>query len=292
MAEPIIAVLEQLDQLEDIVLEGSRIPFSGGRLVNEQDAVEVIDALRDALPVQLNQAVELIRQREEFIEKARSQAEEIVAQGRREREQLIQTASVRQEAERQVLEMREQTRQQCEQLQMQVRQQVAQAEQDHQTRLAQMEQQFAARRQQLEQEAADRKLVVAARTNKVAVVAAVAVVVAAAAWPPAIFALPLVLALAAVRVPAAFVRRVCGAGRRPRGRAYPSAARPPAHCRGLGPRPFSLWTTAVVVCHPTARRVLPVGTWLSHASCPAERVALAGDDVACHPSRVLALGWG
>ena len=113
MAEPIIAVLEQLDQLEDIVLEGSRIPFSGGRLVNEQDAVEVIDALRDALPVQLNQAVELIRQREEFIEKARAQAEEIVAQGKREREQLIQTASVRQEAERQVLEMREQTRQQC-----------------------------------------------------------------------------------------------------------------------------------------------------------------------------------
>ena len=156
MAEPIIAVLEQLDQLEEIVLEGSRIPFSGGRLVNEQDAAEVIDALRDALPVQLEEAVKLISQREEFIEKARSQAEEIVAQGRREREQLIQTASVRQEAERQVLEMREQTRQQCEQLQLQVRQQIAHAEQDHQTRLAQMEQQFAARRQQLEQEAADR----------------------------------------------------------------------------------------------------------------------------------------
>ena len=120
MAEATITVLDQLDQLEEIVLEGSRIPFSGGRLVNEQDAIEVMDALREALPTQLSQAVDLIRQREEFIGQARQQADEIIATGKREREQ------------------------------------VAQAEQEHQARMAQMEQQFAARRQQLEQEAAER----------------------------------------------------------------------------------------------------------------------------------------
>jgi vacuolar-type H+-ATPase subunit H len=156
MAETTITVLEQLDQLEEIVLEGSRIPFSGGRLVNEQDAVEVMDALREALPPQLSQAVELIRQRDEFIAQARTQADEIVSQGRQQREQLISSASIRQEAERQVAELREQARQQCEQLLLQARQQAAQAEQDHQGRMAQMEQQFAARRQQLEQEAAER----------------------------------------------------------------------------------------------------------------------------------------
>jgi hypothetical protein len=37
MSETRITVLDQLDQLEEIVLDGSRIPFSGGRLVNEQD---------------------------------------------------------------------------------------------------------------------------------------------------------------------------------------------------------------------------------------------------------------
>ena len=37
MSEIRFSVLDQLDQLEEIVLEGSRIPFSGGRLVNEQD---------------------------------------------------------------------------------------------------------------------------------------------------------------------------------------------------------------------------------------------------------------
>ena len=40
MDEASITVLDQLDQLEEIMLEGTRIPFSGGRLVNEQDATD------------------------------------------------------------------------------------------------------------------------------------------------------------------------------------------------------------------------------------------------------------
>jgi F0F1-type ATP synthase membrane subunit b/b' len=156
MAEVRLTVLDQLDQLEEIVLDGSRIPFSGGRLVNEQDAIELMDALRDALPTQITQADELIRKRDGFIDKARQQAEEILGHARREREQLISTASIRQEAERHVAELREQARQQCEQMVLQARQQAAQVEQEQQARLAQMEQHFAHRRQQLEQEAQTR----------------------------------------------------------------------------------------------------------------------------------------
>ena len=156
MAEAAITVLNQLDQLEEVVLEGSRIPFSGGRLVNEQDAIEVMDALRECLPDQLQLAADLIRQREEYISKAKKQADGIVATAKREREQLTSSASIRQEAERQVAELRDQARLQCEQVLSQARQQVANAEQEQQSRLAQMEQQFALRRQQLEQEAAER----------------------------------------------------------------------------------------------------------------------------------------
>lgn len=157
MSETRITVLDQLDQLEEIVLDGSRIPFSGGRLVNEQDAIEAMDSLRDSLPLQISQAEELLRQREGFIEKARHQAEEIVAQARREREQLIQSSAIRQEAERQGADLREQARLQADQLMGQARAQAAQAEQDHHLRMAQMEQAFAGRRQQLEQEAQQRR---------------------------------------------------------------------------------------------------------------------------------------
>jgi hypothetical protein len=157
MADPQITVLDQLDQLEEVVLDGSRIPFSGGRLVNETDAMEVIDALREAVPPQLALARDLLNQKDDFIGKARHQADDILQAAQREREQLINSAGIRQEAERQVNEMREQARQQCDQLLLQARAQAAQAEQEQQMRLAQLEQQFAARRQQLEQEAAERQ---------------------------------------------------------------------------------------------------------------------------------------
>jgi cell division septum initiation protein DivIVA len=157
MADPQITVLDQLDQLEEVVLDGSRIPFSGGRLVNETDAMEVIDGLREAIPPQLALARDLLSQKDDFIGKARQKADEILQTAQREREQLINSAGIRQEAERQVHEMREQARQQCDQVLLQARSQAAQAEQEQQMRLAQLEQQFAARRQQLEQEAAERQ---------------------------------------------------------------------------------------------------------------------------------------
>ena len=113
MAEAqLTSVLDQLDQLEEIVLDGTRVPFSGGRLVNEQDAIELMDAVREALPPQLAQAEELVAKKDEFINQARQQAEEILNQARQQREQLINSQAIRQEAERQGAELREQGRQQ------------------------------------------------------------------------------------------------------------------------------------------------------------------------------------
>ena len=126
------SVLDQLDQLEEVVLEGSRLPFTGGRLVNETDAVELLDAVRDELPKELERAAKLLDRRDEFINTARRNAEEIVEQAQRQREQLVNNAAIRQEAERQVNEMREQARQQCEQLLQKTREQGAKLEQEMQ----------------------------------------------------------------------------------------------------------------------------------------------------------------
>ena len=60
MSDARFAVLDHLDQLEDVLLEGSRIPFSGGRLVNEGDAVEVLDAVRETLPKEVERAAQLL----------------------------------------------------------------------------------------------------------------------------------------------------------------------------------------------------------------------------------------
>ena len=77
-----LEVLDQLDQLEEVVLEGTRVPFSGGRLVNEADAIEILDAVRQTLPGEVERAVELLRQKEAFLIQSRQQVEEIVGQAR------------------------------------------------------------------------------------------------------------------------------------------------------------------------------------------------------------------
>ena len=74
MSEARLTVLDQLDQLEEIVLEGSRVPFTGGRLVNEGEAVDVLDAVREVLPKELERAEQLLLKRDEFINTARQQA--------------------------------------------------------------------------------------------------------------------------------------------------------------------------------------------------------------------------
>ena len=60
MDEVRLSLLEQLEQIEELLLDGSRIPFSGGRLVNEQEAMDVLVALRESLPNQLIEASKII----------------------------------------------------------------------------------------------------------------------------------------------------------------------------------------------------------------------------------------
>ena len=69
--------LDQLDKLEEILLEGGRIPFTGNRLVNEHDAIDTIDDLRESLPGELTKASQIINQGQSYIKEAQHQAEEI-----------------------------------------------------------------------------------------------------------------------------------------------------------------------------------------------------------------------
>ena len=50
MDEIKLLILDQLERLEEIILDGARIPFSGSRLVNEHEAIEILDTIRGSLP--------------------------------------------------------------------------------------------------------------------------------------------------------------------------------------------------------------------------------------------------
>jgi hypothetical protein len=91
------SVLDQLDRLEEIVLDATPLPFSGSRLVNERDAIELMDAVREALPLQLAQAEALLACKEELISEARKEANEILKQAYGEREKRVNSQALRHE---------------------------------------------------------------------------------------------------------------------------------------------------------------------------------------------------
>ena len=157
MGEVKFSIVDQLDQLEEIVLEGSRIPFTGSRLVNEQEAIEILDAVREKLPSEFKEVKELLKQREKFMNVSKLQADEILKNAHQERHRLLDSFAIRHEAERQVSELKNQSRQQCEQLLQSTRQQSARMQQEMQSKLAILEQKYANKKQQLEQETLDRK---------------------------------------------------------------------------------------------------------------------------------------
>lgn len=150
-------LLEQIDLLEELLLEGNRIPFSGGRLVNEQEAIDVMDSIRELIPKELVDASQIISSSKQILNQSKQRAEEMIQEATQQRGNILDKFSIRQEAERQVDEIKIQARAQCEQKLQSARQQSARIEQEMQTNLAHLEQKYSSRRQQLEQEAIDRR---------------------------------------------------------------------------------------------------------------------------------------
>ena len=60
MEEDRLSTLEQLDQLEELLLDGSRVPLTGYVLVNEREAIYLIDSLRESIPTEITKAYEII----------------------------------------------------------------------------------------------------------------------------------------------------------------------------------------------------------------------------------------
>ena len=151
MDRPLIEVLDLLEQLEELLVEGSRLPFSSVRMVNEDEAIELIDALRASLPAEFSRSDQLLHKADAIVNEARQQADALLEQARGERQQLLQSSSIRAEAERRAQELIDQARQQAERSLEQSRQAMATRENQAQQQLRELEQQSIARREQLEQ---------------------------------------------------------------------------------------------------------------------------------------------
>ena len=148
-------ILDQLDQLEEIILQGLHLPLTGMLLVDEQEALEAVNQIRESFPPLFQQAQTLIEQRQIYLQQVRSQGASLIQEAKDKGEQLIQQSI--HEGEFRSKQVMTEAAAQRDMLLEKARQVVAQQEQALQKNLAQAEQQFATRRNQLEQEYITRK---------------------------------------------------------------------------------------------------------------------------------------
>lgn len=72
-------VEEILDQLDELVSNATTLPFSGGKVVLDEEAVSnLIEDIRINLPPQIKQAKAIVAERNDIISKAKREAEQLM----------------------------------------------------------------------------------------------------------------------------------------------------------------------------------------------------------------------
>ena len=75
-------VIDLVDQLEELVSTGRRVPFTAGVVVNEDELLELIDRTRLGLPDELMQARHLLEDQRRVLVEAEQEAERILVSSR------------------------------------------------------------------------------------------------------------------------------------------------------------------------------------------------------------------
>ena len=89
-----IEIVEQLDLLEDLLLEGTRIPFSGARLVNENETAEVLDHIRHLIPNEIPKASRILNIAESYIQQSKVKSKKIIDEATEYRDKLLDNSAI------------------------------------------------------------------------------------------------------------------------------------------------------------------------------------------------------
>jgi hypothetical protein len=67
-----------IDELEDALAEGRRVPFSGRLLIDEERILDIIDRMRVAIPEELKRARRVIQEQERLIAEAQARVQQVL----------------------------------------------------------------------------------------------------------------------------------------------------------------------------------------------------------------------
>lgn len=109
-AAPTNDILELIDRLEDMVAQGSRVPWGRKIMIEEDDLLTLIDQLRMAMPQEIKQARRVVQDRQKIIADAQHEADKILSVAKERAEYLMNEQGLVNEAKARSEEMLRQSK--------------------------------------------------------------------------------------------------------------------------------------------------------------------------------------
>jgi cell division septum initiation protein DivIVA len=121
-----VDIQQELNKLEELILESPRIPFSGRTLIDEDELLDQLDAIRLNLPTAFRQAVQVLQQRDDILAEAERYAQDLIQAAEQQAGQILDQMGLVQQAEQIARQVQAQAQAECEQIRANVRSEVEQ----------------------------------------------------------------------------------------------------------------------------------------------------------------------
>lgn len=115
-----IDIQQELNKLEELILASPRVPFSGRTLVDEDQLLDQLDAIRLNLPPAFRQAVQILQQRNTLLAEAERYAQDLIAAAEQQAAQMLDELGIVRQAEQMAQQLKAQAQQDCDSLRTQV----------------------------------------------------------------------------------------------------------------------------------------------------------------------------
>ena len=109
-------ILQLVDQLEQVLNRGYRLPLSASLVVSEEECLRLIDQMRISVPSAIKESERMVAERDRILGDARKQAADIVEQARQQALEMVNQDYVAQEARREADRILDQSRQEAERM--------------------------------------------------------------------------------------------------------------------------------------------------------------------------------
>ncbi len=82
-------ILQLVDQLEDVLNRGLRVPLTSSLMVNEEECLRLIDQMRISVPSAIKEGERMLSERDRILAEARAEAARVISEAEVQAEEMV-----------------------------------------------------------------------------------------------------------------------------------------------------------------------------------------------------------